>query len=168
MTYLYTNSFSPKEKTAIETSPAKQNNFSTSSYTTIDYSEIAFKPTNSLDKHVIYEYTAFMGKDGSGSTTVNLMIKLEKNDGNGWADFGDNTEVLVGSTHGDRRMQSIVVVRFILDSWGTSEVSLRLSGKRVNGDIRLHNLNAFGGESGASFSGSDLFYYPHIKCYSTR
>ena len=168
MTYLYKNSFSPKEKTAIETSPAKQNNFSSSSYTTIDYSEIAFKPTNSLDKHVIYEFSAWMGKDGgsSASNTVNLRFKLEKNDGSGWTDFGDNTEVLIGSTHSDRRMRSTVVVRFILDSWGTSEISLRLTGKLSSGDVRLHNLGTFSGATDDSDSG--LFFNPHVKCYSTR
>ena len=169
MTYLYENSFSPKEKTVIETSPAIQNNFNSGSYTTINYSEISFRPANSLDKHVIYEYTAWIGKDGfsGGSTTiVNLRFKLEKNDGSGWVDFGDNTEVLIGSSHGDRRMQSIVVVKFILNSWGNSELSLRLTGKLNTGDVRLHNLNTFEGASDDSDTG--LFFNPHVKCYSTR
>lgn len=166
MTYLKKTSFSPKETQSVETSPSKQNNFTTSSWVDVTYSEISFIPSL-LDTYILYENIFWMGKDGtSGDNKVNLKLRLMKNDGSGWVEFGGNTQVYIGSTHSDKRFQSMTPVRFLLESWGSTELSLKLQGRKVDGDIRLHATTHFYGDSGSVSSESDRLFFPQVICRS--
>ena len=164
MTYLKKTSFSPKENRLIETSPSKQNNFSTSSWVDVDYSEISFTPSN-LDSYILYEYIFYLGKDGTGgSNNVNIKLRLMKNDGSGWSEYGGNTQVYIGSTHSDRRHQSMTTLKFLLESWGSSELSFKLQGLKINGDIRFHASTYFYGDSGSVTSESERLFNPQVSC----
>lgn len=165
MTYLVKNSFTPREKRITQTSPAIQNNLATSSWTDIAYSEISFTP-NSIDTYVQYEFICWVGKDGSsGSNIVNAQFKLLKNDGGGWVDYGENTEIFIGSQFDEKRVRSVLPIKFLLESWGNKEFSLKLQAKKLNGDVRFHKFIHFQ-DDGGNASDSEKYFYPSVSCQS--
>ena len=167
MTYLKSNANPLRLKEVLETSPAKQNNFSsTSTWYDVNYSSIEYTP-RSITGKVIYEFNFWYGKDGSsGSNTINLNLKLLKNDGSGWADFGDDTHIFLGCVNDEKRSRSVYTARFCLDNWGPTTLQLKLQGKRESGDIRLHNFIYFYDDSNTTESSEDRFYNPSVICYS--
>ena len=163
MTFLKSNSFYLKEKIITETNPSIQNNFSTSSWLDINYSSIDYLPAP-FSSFVVYEYSFWYGEDGqNGNDIVNIKAKL-LSDG---SDYNENTECVLGhyvispSFKGRR----IAQIKFCLDAsnW-TSSKSLKLQGRKINGDVRLHQLDDFYGSSGSE-SGNH-YYYPTVRCYS--
>ena len=166
MTYLKQNANPFRSKEVSETSPAIQNNFTSNSWSDVNYSSIEYTPRSITDK-VIYEFTFWYGKDGSsGNNIVNLHLKLLKNDGSGWVDFGDDTHIFLGSINNERRGRSVYTARFCLDSWGSSSLQLKLQGKRQSGDIRLHQFIHFYSASNTNEANADKFFYPSVICYS--
>ena len=137
MTYLKNSLFYLKEKSLTETNPSIQNNFATSTWTDVNYSSIDYLPAQ-FSSFAIYEYIFWYGEDGhSASDVVNIRLKLLA-DG---SDYNENTECVLGHYIIDPSFKGrrIAQVRFCLDasSW-TSSKSLKLQGKKINGDIRLH------------------------------
>lgn len=174
MTFLTINSFYEKEEILQETSPSIQNNFSTSSYIDLTYSEIEYNPAP-FANYVEYSYMAFLSKDGSGSNTVNLQCKLLYSDdgGSSWSDWGDNTEIFIGSTTSNIRNRCLFNAKFFLETEASggraawkSNRKLKLWGKIRSGDVRLHQLIDFNDSTG-TVSGPH-YYYPTVKCSSIR
>ena len=174
MTFLVNNTFYEKEEIIQEVSPSIQNNFNTSSYIDVTYSEIEYTPAPFSD-YVEYSYLAFLSKDGSGSNTVNLQCKLLYSDdgGSSWTDWGDNTEIFVGSDTSNIRGRGLFNVKFFLETessgsraaWKSSR-KLKLWGKIRSGDVRLHQLIDFRDSTG-TVSGTH-YYFPTVKCVSIR
>ena len=175
MTFLVNNTFYEKEEILQETSPSIQNNFSTSSFTDVTYSTIDYIPS-SFSKYVEYSYLTYLSKDSSGGNNIiNIIFKLIYSDdgGSSWFDWGNNTQVFVGSTTDNIRNKGLFNIKFILETsasgsrsaW-TGNRKLKLWGKKVSGDLRLHQLMEFRNETG-QISGSH-YYYPTVKCFSIK
>lgn len=175
MSFTTNNSFYEKLEFLQETSPSIQNNFSTSSFIDVTYSTIDYVPSSFTD-YVEYQYAFYFSKDGSsGNNTVNIIAKLLYSDdgGSSWADWGENTQVFIGSTTSNTRSRSICIIKFFLETsasgsrsaW-TGNRKLKLWGKKQSGDVRLHKLIEFRGDSGNVSSNN--FYYPTVQCKSIK
>ena len=175
MTFLVNNAFYEKEEILQETSPSIQNNFSTSSFIDVTYSIIDYVPAP-FSKYVEYSYLTYLAKDGSsGDNTINLIFKLIYSDdgGNSWFDWGENTSVFIGSDTSNIRNKGLFNIKFFLETAASGSRSawagnrkLKLWGKKVSGDLRLHELIEFRNETG-QISGSH-YYYPTVKCASIK
>ena len=175
MSFTVNNTFYEKIEFLQETSPSIQNNFSTDSFITVTYSEIDYVPARFSD-YVEYQYTFYFSKDGSsGSNAINIIVKLLYSDdgGSSWTDWGENTQVFIGSISGNPRSRGLCTVRFFLETaasgsrsaW-TGNRKLKLWGKKQSGDVRLHKLIEFRGDSG-NISGNNV-YYPTVQCKSIK
>ena len=175
MTFLVNNTFYEKQEFLQETSPSIQNNFSTSSFIDVTYSEIDYVPASFAD-YVEYTYAFYFAKDGSGSSnTVNIILKLLYSDdgGSSWTDWGENTQAFIGSTTSNTRSRGICTIKFFLETAASGSRSawlgnrkLKLWGKKQSGDVRLHQLVEFRGDSGNVSSNN--FYYPTVQCKSIK
>jgi len=175
MTFTTNNTFYEKLEFLQETSPSIQNNFSTSSFIDITYSEISYVPSTFAD-YVEYQYAFYFGKDGtSGNNTINIIAKLLYSDdgGSSWTDWGENTQVFIGSDASNTRSRGICTIKFFLETAASGSRSawvgnrkLKLWGKRQSGDVRLHQLMEFRGDSGNVSSNN--FYYPSVQCKSIK
>ena len=175
MTFLVSNAFYEKEEILQETSPSIQNNFSTSSFTDVTYSTIDYIPSP-FSKYVEYSYLTYLSKDGSGgSNIINITFKLIYSDdgGSSWFDWGDNTSVYIGSNTDYIRNKGLFNIKFFLETAASGSRSawsgnrkLKLWGKKVSGDLRLHQLIEFRNETG-QISGNH-YYYPTVKCASIK
>ena len=175
MTFTTNNTFYEKLEFLQETSPSIQNNFSTSSFIDITYSEIDYVPA-SFANYVEYQYSFYFCKNGSsGNNTVNIVAKLLYSDdeGSSWTDWGENTQVFIGSDASNTRSRGICTIKFFLETAASGSRSawvgnrkLKLWGKRQSGDVRLHQLMEFRGDSGNVSSNN--FYYPSVQCKSIK
>ena len=163
MTFLKSNSFYLKEKSLTETNPSIQNNFTTNSWIDVNYSSIDYLPAP-FSSFVIYEYSFWYGEDThSADDRVNIRLKLLA-DG---SDYNENTECVLGHyvINPSFKGRRIAQVKFCLDASNWNSIkSLKLQGKILNGDVRLHQLDEFHGNSGSE-SGNH-YYYPTVRCYS--
>ena len=113
MTFTVNNTFYEKIEFLQETSPSIQNNFGTSSFIDVTYSEIDYVPASFAD-YVEYQYTFYFAKDDSNA--VNIIVKLLYSDdgGSSWTDWGENTQVFIGSISGNPRSRGLCTVKFFL------------------------------------------------------
>lgn len=177
MTFLASNAFYENIKIIQETSPSTQNNFTHNTWENINYSQIDYVPA-SFSEYVLYDFTFFYTKDGyTGSNQINLYTKLIYSDDNGsnWYDWGQNTQVFLGSNHANTRSRSSCSVKFLLDISSSGSRSewkgnrrLRLQGKKLSSshDVGLHKLINFMDDSGV-LSG-DQYFYPSVTCTSLK
>ena len=177
MTFTLRNTFYEKLHLVQETSPASQQSFSTT-YSDVDYSVIDYVPSR-FSKYVEYSFIVHLSKDPSGSAlnTVNLYFKLQysEDDGSTWNDWGDNTEIFIGSDTSNIRTRGIAPVKFYLDIaasgsrgiWkGNRKLKLQGKVKNTSSDCMLNKLVEFRGDGGV-VTGT-WYYYPTVSCKSIK
>ena len=169
MTYLKQNTFYEKEEIVQETSPIAQDNFSTS-WIDVNYSEIQYVPSH-FSSYVCYEFSVFLRNITDNKGNIFFKLQYSDNNGSSWNDWGENTEVFIGSDSTNIRRIGLCTVKFFLETsssgdrifWKNNR-HLRLLGKRT-GPISLNDLGSFY-DSGGSNSNTPHYYYPTVKCYS--
>ena len=168
MTYLSANVFYEKIKYEVENSPSAQE--ITTSWADVTYSTISYLPA-SFSKYVIYDFSILGSR--SSSSRENAYFKLQYSDDNGtsWSDWGDNTQIFLGSKETTPRLGGIYDIKFCLkvDNSGSrskwmNERVLKLQTKKANGTITLHQLKEY--RSGGSSVSGNHFYSPTVLCYS--
>lgn len=169
MTFLKENVFFEKTKILVENNPTQQDFYSSNSgvsfnFADVTYSFIDYVPSQ-FSEFVIYDFV-FGNKDFS-SREPHLLLKLQysENEGSSWSDWGENTEVFVGTTSYYTRLLRCRSIRFCLKVEGNTSIGrskwqksrrLKLIGKPVHsssGDVgvRIH-------EAG--------YINPSVSCYS--
>ena len=167
MTFLLKNVFYEKTKNEVENSPSMQS--VSTSWEDADYSTISYYPST-FSKYVIYDFSVSVRR----STRTNAYFKLQYSDdgGSSWSDWGDNTQIFMGSRTSNPRIGGTCDVKFCLkvDSSGSrpkwdKERILKLQVRRASGtSLDLHRLNEF--RSGGAAVSGDHFYSPTVICYS--
>lgn len=164
MTYQIQSSFAENFKILTDTSIAYQ--ALTQSYEFATGSQIDYVPAPS-SSFVVYQYSVHLTQGGS-SSEINAQFKLQYSDDNGatYSDWGDNTEVYLGSAGTFMKSRTVVDIKFCLSASGWSNTKrLRLVVLEDSGSTTaLHQLDqAF---QDATNTYQDQKYFPSVSCYS--
>ena len=169
MTFLKENCFYEKTKIIVEDNPTQQDFYSSNSgisfnFADVTYSFIDYIPSE-FSKYVIYDFIFGCKEFSSREPQLLLKLQYSEDEGSSWSDWGDNTEVFIGTTTNYTRLHRCRSIRFCLKVDGNTAVSrtkwqksrrLKLIGKPIyagSGDvgIRIH-------ETG--------YINPSVSCYS--
>ena len=168
MTFLTKNSFYEKLKYEVENSPSEQE--LTTSWTDVLYSSINYLPSH-FTKYVIYDFSVLSSRSSSSRENAYFKLQYSDDNGNSWSDWGDNTQIFIGSKETTPRLGGTYDIKFCLkiDSSGSrskwdNERVLKLQTKKANGTLTLHKLKEY--RSGGSNVSGNHFYSPTVLCYS--
>lgn len=167
MTYQIQSSFAENFKVLTDTSVTKQ--VLTTTYALATGSVIDYVPSVS-SAEVIFQYSVHLFADAGTSGEKNAFFKLQYSDDQGstWNDWGDNTEVYVGSSATVIRIRSVFDIKFCLDASGwTSTKRLRIVVKEDTGsDCALHQFDQNFLDDSNSYA--NQHYWPSVSCYSVE
>lgn len=166
MTYQIQSSFAENFKIITDTNISIQQLTTSYAYATGSQIDYVPSPSSSL---VVYQYSVHLSQGGS-SSELNAQFKLQYSDDNGgtFSDWGDNTEVYLGSAGTFMKSRTVVDIKFCLSASGWDNTKrLRLVVLEDSGSTTaLHQLDQDFQDDANLYE--DQKYFPSVSCYSVE